>query len=64
MLMAMMEVRIVRMLVPKRLMPMPMRMRLRHRPVVRMSMVLVMDVPVFVLDRIVRMLMIVAFGQM
>ena len=63
-LMAMVKVGVVRMLVPKPLMPVPMRMRLRHRSVMGVLVMFVVDVPVFVLDRLVRMFMAVSFGQM
>jgi hypothetical protein len=61
---AMMEVRIVRMPVPEPVMPMPVRMRLARRPFVGVLMMLVVDVAMFVLDRFVRMIMLMAFGQM
>ena len=54
----------MRMPVPKPLMPVPMRMRLGHRSVMAVLMMFVVDVPVFVLDRLVRMVMAVSFGQM
>ena len=54
----------MRMPVPKRLMPVPVRMRLRHRPFVGMLMVFVVDMAMFVLDRLVRMVMAMPFGQM
>ena len=63
-LVAMMEVRVVRMPVPEPVMPMPVRMRLGRRPLVDVLMMLVVDMPVFVFDRLVRMVMLVAFGQM
>ena len=62
--MAMVKVRVVRMPVPKPFMPVPMRMRLRHRSVMGVLVMFVMDVPVFVLDRLVRMFMTVSLGQM
>ena len=49
---------------PKRLMPMPMRMRLRHHSVVGVLVVFVVDMSMFVLDRVVRMLVAMSFGQM
>ena len=60
----MMEVRVVRMPVPQPVMPMPVRMRLGRRAFADVLMRLVVDMPVFVLDRLVRMVMLVAFGQM
>ena len=62
--MAMVEVGVVRMPVPEPFMPVPMRMRLCHRPFVGVLVMFVVDVPVFVLDRLVRMFMAVSFGQM
>jgi len=64
MLMAMVDVRVMRMPVPKRFMPVPVRMRLGHRPVVDMAMMVVVDVAVLVLDRLVCMVMGMPFGQM
>ena len=63
-LMAMVKVGVMRMLMPKRLMPVPMRMRLGHRSVMATPMMFVVDAPVFVFDRLVRMVMAVSFGQM
>jgi hypothetical protein len=62
--MAMVEVRIVRMSVPEPLMPVPMRMRLRHRSVMGVLVMFVVDVPVLVFDRLVRVFVTVPFGQM
>ncbi len=64
MLMAVVKVGVVRMPVPKPLMPVPMRVRLHHGPVVDVLVVIVMDVPVFVLDRVVRMFVNVSLGEM
>ena len=55
--MAMVKVGVMRMLVPKPLMPVPMRMRLGHRSVMAVVKMFVVDVPMFVLDRLVRMVM-------
>ena len=44
-----MQVGIMRMAMPQRLMPMPVRMRLRHQTVVTVLMMQVMDVAVLVL---------------
>ena len=60
--MAMMEVGIVRVPMPKRLMPMPMCMRRRHHSVVGVLVVFVVDMSMFVLDQVVRMLVAMAFG--
>jgi hypothetical protein len=60
----MMEVRVVRMPVPEPVMPVPVRMRLGRRPFVGVLMMLFVDVSVFVLDRLVGMIMFMAFGQM
>src|SRR5580658_6900406 len=62
--MAMMDVRVVGMPVPKGLMPMPVRMGLGHRPVVSMAMMFVVGVAVLVLDGLVHMFMGMTFGQM
>ena len=64
MLMAMVDVRVMRMLVSKRFMPVPVRMRLGHRALVHMAMMVVVDVAVLVLDRLVCMVMGMPFGQM
>ena len=50
--------------VPERLVPVPVRMRLGDRPFMSVPMMLVMDMTVFVLDRLVRMVMLMAFDQM
>jgi hypothetical protein len=63
MLMAVMEVRIVWMLVAHGLVPMRMRMRLCHRPVMRMLVMRIMHVAVLVLNRLMNMLMVMAFGK-
>ena len=64
MLMAMVEVGVVRMPVPEPFMPMPMRMWLCQRSVMAVLVMFVVDVLVFVLDRLVRMFMAMSFGQM
>ena len=63
-LMAMVKVGVMRMLVPKPLMPVPMRMWLCQRSVMAALMMFVVDVLVFVLDRLARMFMAMSFGQM
>ena len=62
--MAMVDVRVVRMPVPKRFMPMPVRMRLCRRSFVSMAMMVVVDMAVLVLDRLVPVVMGMPFGQM
>lgn len=62
--MAMVDVRVVRMPVPKRFMPVPVGMRLGDRPLVRMAMMVVVDMGMLVLDGLVRVVMGMAFGQM
>jgi hypothetical protein len=64
MFVAVMKVWIVHMPVPERLMPVPVRMRLGHRAFVGVLMMLVVHMPVLVLDRLVRVVMLMAFGQM
>ncbi len=64
MFVAVMEIWVVRMPVAKRLMPVPVRMRLGHRAFVGVLMMWIVDVAVFVLDRLVRVVVLVAFGQM
>lgn len=64
MLVAMVEVGIMRMTVAKTLMPVPVRVRLRHWPVVDMSMVDVVNMAVFVLDRRMGVVMAVPLGEM
>ena len=66
MTMSVMKIRIVRVTVAERLMMVPMAVRFARRVVrpMRVLMVLVMRMPVFMLDRLVAMLMLVALGQM
>jgi hypothetical protein len=61
-----MEIGIMRVTMDERLMPVPMAVGFARRVIrpVRVLMVLVMRMPVLVLDRLVLMLMLVAFGQM
>jgi hypothetical protein len=63
-LVTVMDVRVVRMPVSKRFMPVPVRMRLGHRRVVHMAMMFVVDVAMLVLDRLVCVVMGMTFGQM
>jgi hypothetical protein len=60
----MVEVRVMRVPVLERFMPVPMGMGLRHGPFVSMSMMLIVDVPVFVLEPLVLMLVSVPLVQM
>jgi len=62
--MAMMQVRIVRVLMPHRLVLMPMGVRLRHGTPVVMLVVIVVDMPVLVRERLVKMSVLVPFGEM
>lgn len=54
----------MRMPVPEPVMPVPVRMRLGRRSFVGVVMMCVVDMTVFVLDRLMRMFMVMAFGQM
>ncbi len=64
MFMAVVQVWVVHMPVPKRLVPVPVRMGLRQGLFVRMTMMLVVDMGMLVLDRFMRMVMAMPFGQM
>ncbi len=59
-----MQIRIVDMRVPHRLVPVPMRMGLGYLPLMLVLVVHVMHVAVLMLQRFVRMLMVMALGQM
>jgi hypothetical protein len=61
---AVMKVWIVRMPVTERLMPVPVRMRLGDHAFVRVLMMGIVDMAVFVLDRLMHVVMLMAFGQM
>ena len=50
--------------VPQPVVPMPVRMRLRRRTFMGVLMMLVVDMTMFVLDRLVRVIVLMAFGQM
>lgn len=63
-LMPVMQVRIVHVPMSQGLMAVPVRMFLCHRPIVVMSMMLVVDMAMLVLHRFMRMVMAVSFGQM
>ena len=62
--MAVVQVRIVRVAVPERIVAMPMRMRFDHRSIVMMLVMHVVNVGMLVLDRCVRMFMVMALGEM
>jgi hypothetical protein len=64
MAMPVMQVGVMRMGVAQRRVAVPMRMRLADRPLVRVPMVRVMSMAVLVFERLVRMLVLVAFGEM
>ena len=66
MAMPMMQIRIVRVFVPHRIVAVPMGMRLCHRPVMLMLMLMmvVMAVGVVVLHRVMAVLMVMPFSQM
>ena len=59
-----MKVRTMRMLVSHRLMPVPMRMWLGDRPIVIMLMMVVVTVGMVMFQQVVRVLMVMPFGQM
>jgi hypothetical protein len=63
MAMPMMQIGIVRVTVPQWFVVVPVRMRLAHRPVVPMLMVLVMSVVMFMFERIMLVLVVVALSQ-
>jgi hypothetical protein len=54
MLMAMVDVRVVRMPLPERFMAAPVKMRLRHHSFVSVLMMRIVEMAVLVLDRLVR----------
>ena len=58
------QIGVVDMRVPHRLVAMPMGMRLRHRPGMLVLVMRLMHMAVLVLDRLMPMLMIMAFRQM
>lgn len=61
---SMMQVGVMRVLVPHGCMPMPVRMRLGHWPVMVMLVVLVMNMNVVMLQGLMIVLMVMPFGQM
>ena len=58
-----MQVGVMRMGVAKWPVPVPMRMRLRHRSIMRVLMVRVVPMAVLVFDRLMLMLVLMAFGE-
>ena len=62
--MAMVDVWVVRVPVPKRFMAVPVRMRLHHRSFVSVLMMRIVEMAVLVLDCLVRVVMGMPFGQM
>ena len=63
MTMPVMQIRVMDMLVPHRLVLVPMRMRFAHGSVVAMLVVLVVDVTVLVFERLVIVFVLVAFRK-
>ena len=59
-----MQIRIVGVFVPDRLMPMPVRMRLRYGSIVPVLVVLVVNVAMFMLQDVVLMLVLMPLGKM
>jgi len=57
------KIGVVRVHVPHRLMPVHVGVRLHDRPIVGMPVVLVVDMSMFVFERVVLMLMIVPLGE-
>ena len=64
MTMPMMQVRVMRVGVAQRRVAVPMRMRFADRPVMRVPVVRVVSMTVLVFERLVRMLVLVALGEM
>src|SRR3954447_7229591 len=60
----MVQIGVMRMLVPRRLVLVPMRVRFGHRSVVVMLVVIIVDMPVFVRERLMKMLVLMPFGEM
>jgi hypothetical protein len=61
---AVMKIRIVRMGMDHRLMPVPMRMRLRDQPIMLVMVMLIMGMAVFMFERVVLVFMFVPFSKM
>jgi hypothetical protein len=59
-----MKIRIVRMGMDHRLMPVPMRMRLRDRPIMLVMVMLIMGMAVFMVERVVLVFMFMPFSKM
>lgn len=59
-----MEIRIVRVLMPNRLVPMPMGMRLYYRHVMSVLMMFVVNVAMLMFQNVVLMFMLMPFGKM
>ena len=59
-----MQIGVMRVLVPHRLVLMPMRMRFGDWAVMVVPVVFVVDVAVFVRERVVKMFMLMSFGEM
>ena len=59
-----MQVGVMRMGVAQRRVAVPMRMRLADRPVMRVPVMRIVPMAVLVFERLVRMLVLVAFGEM
>ena len=64
MAMPVMQVRVMRMRVAQRRVAVPMRMRFADRPVMRVPVMRVVSMAVLVFERLVRMLVLMAFGEM
>ena len=64
MFVAVMEIGVMRMPVPKGFMPVPVRMRLCRRPFVNVAVMVVVDMGMLVLDRLMRVFMGMPLGQM
>ena len=60
----MMQIRVMRVLVPHRLVLMPMRVRFGHGAVMFVLVVIVLDMAVFVRKRFVQMFVLMSFGEM
>jgi hypothetical protein len=59
-----MKIRIVRMGVDHRLMPVPMRVRLGDRPIMLMLVMLIMGMAVFMFEHVVLVFMLMPFSKM
>ena len=61
---AMMQVRVMRVLVPQRLVAVPMGMRLGHRTVVGVLMMLIVDMGMIVFEHLMEMFMLMTLSEM